>query len=229
MLREGTKHTFTTIDRPVCVNDFQKLSQQKLPKELYDYVSSGADDEQTLNSNRDAWKHWYLRPRVLRSLAAVIDTRTILPWQQHALNMPVFVSPAGVQALMHQEGECAVARACENAGILFGLSQHATKSMEQVSSAAPQCLRYYQSYILKDRAWTWRLIERALKSGYQGKFPITCVKSPAVTHLIGVWPLLLVRHFSDGRFGAIWISTRRCAQWIQCLASAASISTLRRW
>lgn len=171
MLREGTKHTFRTIDLPVCVNDFQQLSQQQLPKELYDYVSSGADDEETLNSNRNAWKHWYFRPRVLRSLAAVIDTRVVLPWQHqhHTMNLPVFVSPAGVQALMHKDGECAVARACENAGILYGLSQHATHSIEQVASAAPLCLRFYQSYILNDRAWTWRLIERALNAGYQGR------------------------------------------------------------
>ncbi len=170
MLREGTKHTFKTIDRPFCVNDFQLLAQKQLPKDLYDYVSSGADDEQTLNENRDAWKRWYLRPRVLRSLAAVIDTRVALPWQQqrHTLSMPVFVSPAGVQALMHPDGECAVARACEKAGILYGLSQHATKSIEEVAAAAPQCLRFYQSYILNDREWTWRLIERALQAGYQG-------------------------------------------------------------
>ncbi|GAX17406.1 (S)-2-hydroxy-acid oxidase [Fistulifera solaris] len=172
MLREGTKHTFKTIDRPVCVNDFQLLAQKQLPKDLYDYLSSGADDEQTLNENRDAWKRWYLRPRVLRSLDAVIDTRVVLPWQQqrHTLSMPVFVSPAGVQALMHPDGECAVARACEKAGILYGLSQHATNSIEEVAAAAPQCLRYYQSYILKDREWTWRLIERALQAGYQGIF-----------------------------------------------------------
>mmetsp|Transcript_4698 Transcript_4698/g.7326 ORF Transcript_4698/g.7326 Transcript_4698/m.7326 type:complete len:97 (-) Transcript_4698:1087-1377(-) len=42
--------------------------------------------------------------------------------------MPLFCSPAGVHALVNpQEGECATAQACCQAGILFGLSQHSIR------------------------------------------------------------------------------------------------------
>lgn len=152
---------------PQNINDYQVLAKRKLPKALYEYLASGTDDEQTLSENKAAFKLWYLRPRVMRPVSN-ISTETMLFGQK--LEMPVFVSPAGVQALCHEEGECATARACGNVGTMFGLSQHATKSIEEVSTAAPATNLWYQAYILKDRELTLRLIDRAVKAGYQGVF-----------------------------------------------------------
>jgi (S)-2-hydroxy-acid oxidase len=50
------------------------------------------------------------------------------------------------------------------------LSQHATRSIEQVAAAAPDTNKWYQSYILKDRAMTLRLVRRAVRAGYKGIF-----------------------------------------------------------
>jgi (S)-2-hydroxy-acid oxidase len=150
------------------VDDFQTLARERLPKALYEYLSSGTDDEQTLRENRSAFCKWYLRPRVLRPVGN-LSCRTSLFGQ--TMQMPVFVSPAGVHALCdEQHGECATARACHGAGILFGLSQHATRSIEDVAWAAPGVNRWYQAYILKDRAMTLQLIQRAVQVGYKGIF-----------------------------------------------------------
>jgi (S)-2-hydroxy-acid oxidase len=145
------------------VNDFQILAKKHLPKDLYEYLASGTDDAQTLYENRAAFQRWFLRPRVLRPVGN-ISTRTTL--FSHTVNMPVFVSPAGVHALCHKEGECATARACAKAGILFGLSQHSTRSIEDVRLDG--ALQFYQAYILKDRDQTLRLVRRAIHAGYQG-------------------------------------------------------------
>lgn len=32
----------------ISLDDFQRVAKKKLPKDLYEYVSSGSDDEQTL-------------------------------------------------------------------------------------------------------------------------------------------------------------------------------------
>lgn len=157
-----------SIDRQLCnVDDFQKVAKGKISKALYEYLSSGTDDEQTLSENISAFKMWYLRPRMMRPVGN-LNTRTMLCRQ--SLSMPVFVSPAGVHALCDPDGECATAKACAEAGVLFGLSQHATRSIEQVASAAPNCNRWYQAYILKDRSVTLRLVQRARASGYRGIF-----------------------------------------------------------
>jgi isopentenyl diphosphate isomerase/L-lactate dehydrogenase-like FMN-dependent dehydrogenase len=150
------------------LDDFQREARVRLPTALYEYLASGTDDEQTLALNRTAFKMWYLRPRVMRPVGN-ISTRTVLFSQ--TLAMPVFISPAGVHALCDPlEGECASARACGRAGIPFGLSQHATRSIEQVAAAAPDTNKWYQSYILKDRAMTLRLVRRAVRAGYKGIF-----------------------------------------------------------
>lgn len=158
---------YNILDQCVNLDDFQRFSKQKLRKSLYEYLASGTDDEQTLAENRHAFKMFYLCPRVMRPVGN-ITTRTSLFGQ--VLNMPVFVSPAGVQALCDPDGECATAQACGDAGIMFGLSQHATKSIEDVATAAPSTNRWYQAYILKERSMTLNLVQRAVTAGYQGIF-----------------------------------------------------------
>ncbi|KAL7543633.1 hypothetical protein ACHAXR_012931 [Thalassiosira sp. AJA248-18] len=151
-------------------SDYQLAARSILPKDLYEYLASGTDDEQTLSENEAAFKSWYLRPRVMRPVGS-ISTATTLFGQR--LSMPVFVSPAGVHALCDEAGECASARACGRVGTLFGLSQHATRSIEQVAEATKEGTPtnlWYQCYILKDREMTLRLVRRAAKCGYQGIF-----------------------------------------------------------
>ncbi|KAL7451825.1 hypothetical protein ACHAWC_006177 [Mediolabrus comicus] len=158
-----------THNTKVCnASDYQAISRSILPKPLYEYLASGTDDEQTLSENESAFKCWYLRPRVMRPVGS-ISTATTLFGQK--LSLPVFISPAGVHALVDLHGECASARAAQRSGTLFCLSQHATRSIEQVADACANTSNlWYQSYILKDRAMTLRLVRRAAKAGYKGIF-----------------------------------------------------------
>ena len=43
---------------PICVKDFEILAKKSLPKNAYDYYSSGADEENTLKENVDAFKRY---------------------------------------------------------------------------------------------------------------------------------------------------------------------------
>lgn len=152
------------------LDDFQRVARTHLPKSIYEYLSSGSDDEQTLREDRVGFRRLALRPRALRPVGglscAVPDfCGTGLP-----LALPVFASPAGVHAVAHAAGECATARACGGAGTAFGLSQHATKSIEEVAAAAPGAHRWYQSYILRDREKTASLINRAVRTGSRGVY-----------------------------------------------------------
>ena len=141
------------------VDDFQRLARDKLERPLYEYLASGSGDEVTLRENRAAFGRYALRPRALRPVDALSTACELFGTP---LALPVFASPAGVHSLVDGEGERATARACGRAGTLFGLSQHATVCIEDVAAAAPATHRWYQSYLLKDRAATLDLVRRAV-------------------------------------------------------------------
>ncbi len=90
------------------------------------------------------------------------------------VNMPVYCSPAGVHALCDPDGgECATVRAFTDAGLMFGLSQHSTRSIEEVAAAVKtptDTNLWFQAYILKNRNTTMKLIHRAIDAGYKGIF-----------------------------------------------------------
>jgi isopentenyl diphosphate isomerase/L-lactate dehydrogenase-like FMN-dependent dehydrogenase len=140
------------------VSDYQSAAKDKLPKAVYEYLTSGADDEQTVVSNETAYTdHWRLRPRILRPVAN-ISTSTVL--FGHTLGMPLFASPAGVQGLFHTDGECYTAGICQDFRIPYGLSQHSTRSIEEIGQIVGNL--WYQVYILKDRSRTVDLIRRVV-------------------------------------------------------------------
>ena len=41
---------------PVCLNDFEELARQVLPKVFFAFFADGADEEVTLNENKAAFK-----------------------------------------------------------------------------------------------------------------------------------------------------------------------------
>ena len=64
------------------------------------------------------------------------------------ISLPVIISPTGVQAV-HPDGEVAVARAAAARGTVMGLSNFASKSVEEVVAANPQT--FFQMYWTGDR------------------------------------------------------------------------------
>ena len=64
------------------------------PRPLYEYVASGADDEQTLWENRQGFHRLLLCPRVARDVSRIDTSLSLFNGSQHA-SMPVFLSPAG--------------------------------------------------------------------------------------------------------------------------------------
>ena len=53
-------------EKVVCVEDYRALAQQKLSKEIFTYIDSGADEERTRKNNHKAFSKFVMIPRVLR-------------------------------------------------------------------------------------------------------------------------------------------------------------------
>ncbi|NXP69224.1 HAOX1 oxidase, partial [Chloropsis cyanopogon] len=153
--------------KPVCIADFEEYAKTFLPKSVYDYYRSGADDQETLADNVAAFSRWKLYPRVLRDVSVMELSTSVLG---HSVTMPVCVAATAMQRMAHPQGETATARACQAVGTGMMLSSWATSSIEEVAEAAPAALRWLQLYVYKEREVTAALVRRAERAGYRGIF-----------------------------------------------------------
>ncbi|NXI54379.1 HAOX1 oxidase, partial [Chloroceryle aenea] len=153
--------------KPVCIADFEEYAKKFLPKSVYDYYRSGADDQETLADNIVAFSRWKLYPRVLRDVSVTDLSTSVLG---HRISMPVCVGATAMQCMAHADGEMATAKACCAMGTGMLLSSWATCSIEEVAKAAPNGLRWLQLYVYKDREVTKSLVKRAERAGYKGIF-----------------------------------------------------------
>ncbi|KAM9843759.1 2-Hydroxyacid oxidase 1 [Aulostomus maculatus] len=156
----------------VCVSDFELEASKVLPKSVYDYYRSGAEEQHTLADNVAAFNRWCLVPRVLRDVSSV-DMRVSVLGQ--SVNMPICVAATAMQRMAHPEGETATARACRAVGTGMMLSSWATSSIEEVMSAMTESpgggsVLWLQLYIYKDRELTLSLVRRAEEAGYKAVF-----------------------------------------------------------
>ena len=141
--------------------ELEQQAKEKLPRIAYDYVSSGAWDEITLNRNREAFNEILVHYRVLVDVSRR-NLSTSLFGQSIA--MPVLVAPTAFHKLAHPEGELATTRAAGSAGIPMVLSSLSTTTVEEVMAAAGGPV-WFQLYINKDRGFTRDLVARVERAG----------------------------------------------------------------
>ncbi|XP_065111184.1 2-Hydroxyacid oxidase 1 [Paramisgurnus dabryanus] len=154
-------------DKLVCISDYELQAKQLLPKAVFDYYFSGADEQQTLYDNVAAFSRWRIYPRVLRDVSSVDMSTTVLGQR---VSMPICVAATAMQRMSHPDGETATARGCLSSDTGMMLSSWSTSTIEEVAEAAPGAVRWTQLYIYKDRALTQSLVRRAEKAGYKGIF-----------------------------------------------------------
>ncbi|XP_056461151.1 hydroxyacid oxidase 1 [Gadus chalcogrammus] len=151
----------------VCVSDYEVDAKRILPKAVYDYYRSGADQQQTLEDNTAAFNRWRLRPRVLRDVSEVDTSCSVLG---QPLSAPLCAAATAMQRMAHPDGETATARACKQAQTGMMLSSWATSTIEEVSVASDGGVLWMQLYIYKDRELTLSLVRRAEEAGYKAIF-----------------------------------------------------------
>ncbi|THD46312.1 MAG: alpha-hydroxy-acid oxidizing protein [Bradyrhizobium sp.] len=143
--------------------DFRRLAKRRLPGPIFNYIDGAADDEITYRRNTAAFDDCDLVPNVLRGVADVDMSVTVLGQK---LAMPVYCSPTALQRLFHHRGERAVAAAAAKYGTMFGVSSLGTVSLEEARriSDGPQV---YQFYFHKDRGLNREMMARAKNAGVQ--------------------------------------------------------------
>ncbi|KAM9243741.1 2-Hydroxyacid oxidase 2 isoform 1-T4 [Dugong dugon] len=148
----------------VCLTDFQARARERLSKSTWDFIDGGADDSFTRDDNIAAFKRIRLRPRFLKDVSKV-DTRTTI--QGKEISAPICIAPMGFHCLAWPDGEMSTARAAQAAGICYITSTYASCTLENIVTAAPSGLRWFQLYVQPDQQLTKQLIQRAESLGFK--------------------------------------------------------------
>jgi len=140
----------------------QERARKRLPKPVYGALVAGSERGQTIAENQSAFAELGLAPHVAGHHAKRSMETSVMG---EGISLPVLISPTGVQAV-HPDGEVAVARAAAARGTVMGLSNFASKSVEEVVAANPAT--FFQMYWTGDRDVMIQRMQRAHAAGARG-------------------------------------------------------------
>ncbi len=146
---------------PACVDDYRELARKRLPRQFFDYIDGHSYQEKTGQANVEAFENLQLRQRILQDVSRV-DTSTEFLGRQ--MDMPVILAPVGLTGCFAKRGEVQALTAANKANIPFTLSTVGICSIEELQQAATQPF-WFQLYVIKDRQFCIRLLERAKAAG----------------------------------------------------------------
>jgi (S)-mandelate dehydrogenase len=149
--------------RVLSIEDLRSIARRRVPNFAFEYLEGGADDEATLKWNRAALEAIRLAPNTLIN-TSTRQQRTTLFGQE--LATPLVIAPTGLNGMLRNRGDVALARAAAATGIPFTLSTVSNVRLEEVASEAKGRL-WMQLYVLKDRKIAEDILTRAERSGYE--------------------------------------------------------------
>jgi isopentenyl diphosphate isomerase/L-lactate dehydrogenase-like FMN-dependent dehydrogenase len=151
------------IDDIVNVFEMEPLMKTRVPRQVYQYVAGGVDNEFTLRRNREAFDRITFRPRMLVD-ASNLDLSLTLFGDR--IEAPVLVCPTAGHGAIHTDGELATARGSAAAKTIMILSTNSSFPYEKVAAETP-APKWFQLYPGPDMEGTWDKVARAKSAGFK--------------------------------------------------------------
>src|ERR1035437_6015081 len=150
------------LRRMLSLADFEVRARRHLPRSIFSFVSSGAEDNVSVAGNRAAFREFGLVPRVLvdvskRTQATKLFGRTY--------SSPFGIAPLGLCALSAYRGDLVLARAAAKANIPMVLSGSSLIRLEAVAAEGNNT--WFQAYLPGDAPRISALIERVARAGFE--------------------------------------------------------------
>jgi len=143
------------------IDDLFQLYKKRVPKMFFDYCESGSWSEQTFRENVSDFNDIRLRQKVAVDMT---NRTTTMPMLGQKYKMPVALAPVGLTGMQHADGEIKAAQAAEEFGVPFTLSTMSICSIEDVKAHTTKPF-WFQLYVMRDREFINRLIDRAKAAG----------------------------------------------------------------
>lgn len=149
------------LQRVLSLADFEAEARKYLPMVLYEYIAGAAEDNCSLRANREAFRAYSFRTRVMvdvsrRSQEATLFGRTYAS--------PFGIAPVGISAMSAFRGDLVMARAAAAERLPAIMSGSSLIPMEEVASAAPDT--WFQAYLPGDEAKINGLVDRVKRAGF---------------------------------------------------------------
>ena len=144
------------------LDDFEAPARAYIPRPIFGYIKSGAEREESMRANREAYESLAFLPRTLVNTGERTQKTTLFG---RSYDSPFGVSPMGGISLGAYQGDIVMARSTSKANIPMILSGAALTRLEDVKAAGP--LTWFQAYIPGDDAEITKLIQRVAAAGYE--------------------------------------------------------------
>ncbi|MDG5821102.1 alpha-hydroxy-acid oxidizing protein [Natronococcus sp. A-GB7] len=148
---------------PVAYEELEERAREELDEEAFAYVAGGAGSESTVEANDRAFDAWQIVPRILRDVS---DRDLSVELFGSEFSAPVLLAPIGVQGILHDEAELAVARAANAVGVPMISSSVSSYTMEEIADEL-ETTGWFQLYWSADRDVAASFLERAEDAGFE--------------------------------------------------------------
>ncbi len=146
------------------IHEIVKAARLKLDPTFWDYLVGGAETETTLKRNRLAIDKLGLLPRILNDVSDIDTSGRLLGAD---LSLPLILAPIGSLQMIEAGGGATAAISAGETGVMSMASSVCEPSIEAIA-AASDAAKVYQLYVRGDDVWLDDIIERVIKSNYQG-------------------------------------------------------------
>jgi (S)-mandelate dehydrogenase len=151
------------MKQPLNSAQWRERARRRLPRLVFDYLDGGAEDESCLKRNRAAIEALQLRPALLNNVSNIDLSVEILGQR---FDLPVAITPTGLNGLFWPDGDVALARAAAACKIPFTLSTPSNARLERIPLEAAGGTHWLQLYVMSDRSLAEQMLKRALAANF---------------------------------------------------------------
>ena len=145
------------VRRAINVEEVRRVASRRVPRFVMEFLEGGAEDEVSLSRNRSIFERISWFPRSLVGTGTPDLSTTILGVPA---SLPLIIAPTGFNGMLWPQGDLALAKAAEHAGIPFTLSTVSNYDVAAMNRVLHRPA-WFQLYPFKDTKTANRLIDRA--------------------------------------------------------------------
>ena len=142
--------------------DFETRARRLLPRPIFGYVAGAAEDNLSLEDNRQALADYGFVTRVLVDVSRREQKVSLFG---HEYATPFGIAPMGIAALSAYRGDVVLAKAAMSHNVPCIMSGSSLVPLEEVAKEAPGT--WFQAYLPGDPVRIEALVNRVARAGFQ--------------------------------------------------------------